>query len=97
MLAIVGCLAGVAGYLLTVLLAGSASALQVLDGRTLNFGVAGFVTLVTLLLSGPFGLLVLLLATLIGIAPYLIDIRKIFCMGAILLPVILYSFGLLAL
>ncbi|ACL18009.1 tripartite tricarboxylate transporter permease [Methanosphaerula palustris] len=96
-LAAVGCLAGGAGYLLTVLLAGSASALQVLDGRTLNYGVAGFVTLLTLLLSGPFGLLVLLLATLVGIAPYLIDIRKIFCMGAILLPVILYSFGLLTL
>lgn len=90
-----GCLAGVAGYLLTVLLAGSGSCLQVLDGRTLNYGVAGFVTLLTVLLAGPFGLLVLLLATLVGIAPYLIDIRKIFCMGAILLPVILYSFGLL--
>lgn len=96
-LAAVGCLAGGAGYLLTVLLAGSGSVLQVLDGRALNCGVAGFVTLITLILSGPFGLLVLLLATLVGIAPYLIDIRKIFCMGAILLPVILYSFGLLTL
>lgn len=93
LLAAVGCLAGGFGYLLTVLLAGSAVRLHALDGRMLNIGVAGFVTLVTLLLAGPFGLLVLLLATLTGIAPFLIDIRKVFCMGAIMLPVILYSFG----
>ena len=94
LLAVAGCLAGGFGYLLTVLLAGSAVRLHALDGRVLNIGVAGFVTLVTLLFAGPFGMLELLLASLTGIAPYLIDIRKVFCMGAIMLPVILYSFGL---
>ncbi|KUG21238.1 hypothetical protein ASZ90_009009 [hydrocarbon metagenome] len=54
----------------------------------------GFIAVLTFVLCGPFGLLVLALATAIGLVPHLVNIRRVYCMGAIMLPVMLYSFGL---
>ncbi len=88
-----GVLAALAAYLLTVLLAGSASLLGSVDVRRLNYGVIVFVVVLALLLSGPFGGLVLLLATAVGLVPQMVNVRRVYCMGAVMLPVMLYSFG----
>ena len=60
----------------------------------LNQGVIAFVVLLSLFLCGPFGGLVLVLATAVGCVPSLVNIRRVYCMGAIMVPVMAYSFGL---
>ncbi|NLB01356.1 MAG: hypothetical protein GX837_10475, partial [Methanomicrobiales archaeon] len=49
--------------------------------------------LLSLFLCGPFGGLVLVLATAVGYVPSLVNIRRVYCMGAIMVPVMAYSFG----
>ncbi|RXE55733.1 hypothetical protein ABH15_05730 [Methanoculleus taiwanensis] len=94
LLLLAGVLAGVCAYLLTILLASSATRLGSINITALNYSVIGFVVLLALLLSGPFGGLVLLLATAVGLVPQLVNVRRVYCMGAIMLPVMLYSFGI---
>ncbi len=49
-----------------------------------------FITILSLILSGPFSLLILIAGASIGIATSLIGIKKIHMMGSLLLPVIVY-------
>ena len=39
-------------------------------------------------------MVILILATALGLVPNLVNLPRIFCMGAIIVPVILYSFGI---
>ena len=89
----VGLAAAVAGFLLTVRLARSARLLARLDGRHLNRAVAALLVLLSVLLTGPFGLLLLVLATLVGSVPPLANVRRVHAMGAIMLPVMAWAFG----
>ncbi|HMZ32376.1 MAG TPA: hypothetical protein PLY13_07735, partial [Methanoregulaceae archaeon] len=59
----------------------------------LTAGVIVFITLLSFLFCGLFGLFILLLATLLGLVPKLLNIPQVFCMGAVTLPVILFSLG----
>jgi putative membrane protein len=95
-LLIAGCIAGGAAYLLTIRLSRSAGVLRGLGIRRLNFAVMGFVAVLTLLLTGPFGLLILCLATAIGVVPPLVNVPRLFLMGAVMLPVICFSLGILS-
>ena len=92
-LLLAGCLAGCAAYLLTIRLASSAARIAKLRSPGVQTGVIVFVTLLSLLLCGPFGLLVLGLATAIGVVPQLLNIPRLFCMGAVMVPVMLLSLG----
>jgi putative membrane protein len=47
-----------------------------------------------IVLTGPFGLVILILATVLGLVPHLANVSRVYCMGAIMVPVILYSFGI---
>jgi putative membrane protein len=93
---IVGSIAACVAYLLTIRFSRSARFLNGLNSRNLNFAVIGFITLLGFIIAGPFGLLILLLSTLVGIVPRMVNIPRVFCMGAIMLPVLLYSFGFAA-
>jgi putative membrane protein len=53
-----------------------------------------FVVILSILLTGPFGLVVLILATALGLVPHLVNVPRMYCMGAIMIPVMLYSFGI---
>jgi putative membrane protein len=90
-----GALAAFAAYILTIILSGSASLFSGIDARKLGFAVIGFVTILCLVFTGPFGLVILVLATMTGLVPYYVNIRRIPCIGAVMLPVICWSFGLL--
>jgi len=57
-------------------------------------GVSIFLIAMTLLLTGPFGLFILLLATIIGMIPTMTGINRVHLMGVLLLPIILYFCGL---
>ena len=85
--------ASLIAYLITIRLAGCASMFSGVDGRMINTLVGGFVILLSALFTGPFGLLILGCATGIGLVPYLLNLPRVTCMGAVTLPVILYSLG----
>jgi putative membrane protein len=93
-LMVAGILAACAAYLITIGLSTSAGRLNGFDSRILNRAVIVFVVLLSLLLAGPFGLCILLLATMVGFVPHLVNVPRMYCMGAIMVPVMLYSFGL---
>jgi putative membrane protein len=90
----VGLAAAVAGFVLTVRLAPSARHLARVDGRMLNLAVVALLVLLSAALAGPFGLLVLVLATMVGLVPPLAGVRRVHAMGAIMLPVMAWSFGI---
>ena len=63
--------------------------------RMLSASVLGFLIILTAVFSGPFGLMLLVLASAVGIIPAKLGIPRLYCMGAIMIPVMLFSFGLL--
>ncbi|MDD4256109.1 MAG: tripartite tricarboxylate transporter permease [Methanofollis sp.] len=89
----VAALAAALAYAATVLLSGTAGIFSRVPLRPLNAAVILFVTLLSFLLCGPFGLFVLAAATLVGRVPTLVEVRRVFCMGAVMVPVILSSLG----
>ena len=89
----IACLAALGAYAITVCLAGTASSLSGLNSSNLNTGVAITLVLVCGILTGPFGLVILMLATAIGMIPEMITVSRVPCMGVVTIPVILYSFG----
>jgi putative membrane protein len=90
---VAGVLAACAAYIVTVGLSTSAHRLGGVNGRVLNLSVIAFVSIVSLILTGPFGGLILLLAALLGFVPPLVNVPRMYCMGAVMVPVILFSFG----
>jgi putative membrane protein len=86
--------AAVIAYLLTVSLAASAWRLGGIKKKNLYGGVILFIIILTFLLCGLFGIMVLVLATLVGLAVKLLNISQVYCIGAIMLPVIFFSFGI---
>lgn len=58
--------------------------------KWLCFGIILFITLISTIVSGPLSLLILIAGTAIGIITSIIGIKKIYMMGSLLLPVILY-------
>ncbi len=92
-LMVTGVLAACAAYLITVRLSRSAHRLCGIDSLLLNRAVIAFVVLLCIVLTGPFGVVILLLATATGLVPYLVNVPRVYCMGAIMFPVMLYSFG----
>jgi putative membrane protein len=55
-----------------------------------------FMAGLTLLFTGPFGLIILVLATALGVIPPLVNVPRLFLMGSVMLPVICFSFGILS-
>jgi putative membrane protein len=92
-LTVIGVLAACAAYCITVVLSRSVSRLNGIDGRMLNHAVIAFIIILCIILTGPFGVVILILATALGLVPHLINVPRVFCMGAIIFPVILYSFN----
>ncbi|MEM2878360.1 MAG: tripartite tricarboxylate transporter permease [Candidatus Hadarchaeales archaeon] len=62
--------------------------------RWLSLSVVTFICLMTLALTGLTGILVLTVSTAIGMLPALAGVRRVHCMGAIVMPCILYFSGL---
>jgi putative membrane protein len=92
-LTVIGVLAACAAYVITIVLSRSASMLNGVDGRLLNRAVIAFIVILCVILTGPFGACILILATALGLVPHLVNVPRVYCMGAIMVPVMLYSFG----
>ncbi|MFA6332558.1 MAG: tripartite tricarboxylate transporter permease, partial [Methanoregula sp.] len=93
-LMVAGVLAACAAYGITLWLSRSAHRIGAIDSLVLNRGVIIFVIILCFLLTGPFGLIILALATAVGLVPHFINLPRVYCMGAIMVPVILWSFGI---
>lgn len=93
-LTVIGVLAAVAAYLITVRLSRYAHHFNGVDAWLLNRAVTAFIVILCIILTGPFGAIILLLATALGLVPHLVNVPRMYCMGAIMIPVMLYSFGI---
>jgi putative membrane protein len=93
-LMVAGVIAACAAYCITIVLSRSAYRLGGFDSLFLNRIVIVFVVLLSIFLTGPFGILVLILATALGLVPHFINLPRVYCMGAIMVPVMFYSFGI---
>jgi len=93
-LTVIGVLAACAAYGITVVLSRSASRFNGIDVRLLNNAVIAFIVILCIILTGPFGGFILILATALGLVPHLVNVPRVYCMGAIIVPVILFSFGI---
>ncbi len=93
-LTVVGVLAAFAGYIITIALSRSAGRFNGINGKMLNRSVIVFIVILSIILTGPFGVFILILATALGLVPWIVNVPRVYCMGAIMLPVILYSFGI---
>ncbi len=89
-----GLLAACAAYLITIGFSRSAHRIGAIDSASLNHAVIIVVIGLSLILTGPFGLLVLVLATAAGLVPHFINLPRVYCMGAVMVPVMLWSFGI---
>ena len=89
-----GVLAACLAYPITIWLSGYADRLNGIDGKMLNYAAIVLIILISFLISGLFGLFILSLACIVGLIPRMVNISRVFCMGAIMIPVILYSFGI---
>lgn len=85
------CIAALAAYPLTILVSKGSRYLAALNVRRLNFSVILFLVVLTALVTGPFGLFILALATAIGSVPPMVSVQRVFCMGAIMVPIICWS------
>jgi putative membrane protein len=93
-LMVVGVLAAIAAYLITIFLSRYAHLLNGLDSTMLNRGVIAFIAILCIVLTGPFGIFILILATAVGLVPHFINLPKVYGMGCIMIPVMFYSFGI---
>ena len=93
-LTVIGVVAACAAYVITIGLSRSAGRLNGINGSMLNRAVIVFIVALCLILTGPFGIIILILATAVGLVPHLVNVSRVYCMGAIMLPVMLYSFGI---
>ena len=88
-------IAAISGYLLTIGFSKTGRLFSNINVRSLGISVIIFMTAVTLLFTGIFGLFILILATVVGSLTQIIDIRRVPCIGAVMIPVIMFSFGIL--
>jgi putative membrane protein len=92
-LMLVGVMSAGIAFLLTILTAKSAQLLNKISAKFLSQIVCALMIALTYVLTDWFGLWILLLSILIGLLPGLFGVERMFCMGAISLPVILFAFG----
>ncbi len=85
------CIAALAAYPLTLLASKGSRFLTRLNIRRLNLMVIISLIALTAIITGPFGLLILALATAIGLVPPLVSVQRVFCMGAIMVPIMCWS------
>ncbi|GAB7016962.1 tripartite tricarboxylate transporter permease [Methanogenium cariaci] len=90
-----GVAAALCGFVITIVCGRGAQFLGGIPVRAMSYTVIGAVTLLAFLLTGFFGIFVLVCATLVGLIPSLVNVRRVTCMGAVMLPVILFSLNVI--
>lgn len=86
--------AGFAAYLTLKLARGILPLLRRIDYSRLNMTIVALLFLAVAFLTGPLGLVILIVATAVGLIPNLTGIRRSHAMGCLLLPTILFFAGI---
>jgi putative membrane protein len=86
-----------AAYMLTVLFSKTGKYIAKVNQKMLSASVLTFLIILTAVFCGPFGMMILILSTAVGWIPGKLGFPRLYCMGAVMLPVMLFSFGLLQL
>ncbi|HJJ81831.1 MAG TPA: tripartite tricarboxylate transporter permease [Methanocorpusculum sp.] len=86
-----------AAYMLTVLFAKTGKYIAKVNQKMLSASVLIFLIILTAVFCGLFGMMILILSTAVGWIPGKLGFPRLYCMGAVMLPVMLFSFGLLQL
>lgn len=94
MLAAAGCAAAV-GYFAIVLLSKTGTLASKIPQKPLALAVLILLTVLTAVLCGPFGIFLLGISTAAGLIPELTGISRLYCMGSIMIPVMLFTLGIL--
>lgn len=68
---------------------------EMVDMRVMNGAVLALMVALTLLLTGYWGLVILLLCTLVGLAPIALDTNRIHLTGCLIVPVLLFKLGIM--
>ena len=84
------------GYFATVLFSKASTFFARINQKRLSFAVLIFLVVLTALLCGPFGLFILVLATAAGMVPVMLGVSRIYGMGAVMIPVMLFTLGILS-
>lgn len=85
------CMSGIVSYMLTVLIGSSAaSVFSGIDYPLMNKCVLAFLVAMCLVMTGALGLVVFLISAMIGMAAYILEVRKTCLMGVLLMPCIVY-------
>ena len=95
LLVLVAGIAALAGYVVTICVSKFSREIMGLNQRILAGIVCVFLVGMTVVFCGIFGIMILILAFLVGILPGMVGIPRIFGMGAIMLPVMLFTLGIL--
>ncbi len=90
-----GVAAAICGFVITLVCGRGAQFLGGIPVRAMSYAVIGVVTLLAFLLTGLFGMVILVCATLVGLIPSLVNVRRVTCMGAVMVPVILFSLNII--
>ncbi|WAI01910.1 tripartite tricarboxylate transporter permease [Methanogenium organophilum] len=90
-----GVAAALCGFVITLVCGRGARFLGGVPVRAMSYAVIGVVTLLAFLLTGIFGMFILVCATMVGLVPSLVNVRRVTCMGAVMVPVILFSLNIL--
>lgn len=89
----IAAIAALGAYMITLICARKAQSFSGLNSSVLNTAVSVFLVVICGILTGPFGLMILMMATAIGMIPEMLVISRVPCMGVVTIPVIMYSFG----
>jgi len=81
---------GISALLLLKSMRWMVNAVQKIDYRKATIVVMATLVLLVAWLTGPFGLLVMLVSTAIGVLPPLFGVKRVFSMGVLILPTILF-------
>ncbi len=94
LLVLVLLLTAIVAYIVTLVISQSAVFFNGVNARVISYIVLIFLLLLCCISTGPFGLFILILATMTGLVPELLQISRVSCIGVVSIPVILYSFGI---
>ena len=90
-----GVAAALCGLVITLVCGRGARFLGGVPVRGMSYAVIGVVALLAFFLTGLFGMFILVCATMVGLVPSLVNVRRVTCMGAVMVPVILFSLEIL--
>lgn len=89
-------IAALLGYLFTVFASEKGiSVISRINQRYISIAILVFLVVLSFVLCGVFGIVILIAAVFVGLIPMFLDIPRIYCMGAIMMPIVFYTLSVI--